>query len=215
MDYAIQDYFTSGLSYSEILYVLLKCHGISISLRKLHRIFRRLSPYRRREKSPLNSVFSYMLHALKGSQSCYGYRSMHQAIRRAGLTIDRETVRMAMTVFDPVGVANRARRKLIRRQYRNLGPNYAWHIDCYDKLKPYGFAIHAAIDGYSRKVLWLRASYTNNNPKVIAYYYVDYVKRTNVIPKLLQADRGSENIVLAGIQRFFSLGKQRWIIWLR
>ena len=53
---------------------------------------------------------------------------MHQAVRRAGLTIHIKTVRIAMTVFDPVGVANRAKRKLIRRRYRNLGPNYAWHI---------------------------------------------------------------------------------------
>ena len=33
------------------------------------------------------------------------------------------------------------------------GPNYAWHIDGYDKLKPYGFALHGCIDGYSRKIL--------------------------------------------------------------
>lgn len=28
------------------------------------------------------------------------------------------------------------------------GPNYVWHLDGYDKLKPYGFAIHACIDGF-------------------------------------------------------------------
>ena len=28
-----------------------------------------------------------------------------------------------------------------------------WHIDGYDKLKPFDFAIHGAIDGYSRKIL--------------------------------------------------------------
>ena len=26
-------------------------------------------------------------------------------------------------------------------------PNFVWHLDGYDKLKPYGFAIHACIDG--------------------------------------------------------------------
>ena len=30
-----------------------------------------------------------------------------------------------------------------------------WHVDGYDKLKPFSFAIHSAIDGYSRKILWL------------------------------------------------------------
>ena len=29
-----------------------------------------------------------------------------------------------------------------------IGPNYAWHCDGYDKLKPYGLPIHGCIDGY-------------------------------------------------------------------
>ena len=28
------------------------------------------------------------------------------------------------------------------------GPNYAWHCDGYDKLKPFGIAIQGCIDGY-------------------------------------------------------------------
>ena len=27
------------------------------------------------------------------------------------------------------------------------GPNWCWHIDGYDKLKAFGFPIHACIDG--------------------------------------------------------------------
>ena len=33
-----------------------------------------------------------------------------------------------------------------------LGSNWCWHMDGYDKLKPYGFPIHACIDGYVRKL---------------------------------------------------------------
>ena len=29
------------------------------------------------------------------------------------------------------------------------GPNFIWHADGYDKLKPFGITIHAAIDGYN------------------------------------------------------------------
>ena len=36
------------------------------------------------------------------------------------------------------------------------------HYD-YDKLKPFGFAIHGAIDGYSRKRFWLHIGSSNNN----------------------------------------------------
>jgi hypothetical protein len=49
----------------------------------------------------------------------------------------------------------RKQHKLKRRVYQNPGPNAVWHADGYDKLKPYDFAIHGCIDGWSRKVLWL------------------------------------------------------------
>ena len=42
-------------------------------------------------------------------------------------------------------------------------PNAVWHADGYDKLKPYGFPIHGAIDGFSRRVLWLDVTRSNNN----------------------------------------------------
>lgn len=31
--------------------------------------------------------------------------------------------------------------------YDLQGPNHCWHIDGNDKLVPYGFGIHAGIDG--------------------------------------------------------------------
>ena len=33
------------------------------------------------------------------------------------------------------------------------GPDYVWHLDGYDKLTPYGFPIHACIDGYVKLCL--------------------------------------------------------------
>ena len=33
------------------------------------------------------------------------------------------------------------------------GPNHIWHLDGYDKLCPYGFAIHGCIDGYYKHIL--------------------------------------------------------------
>ena len=42
------------------------------------------------------------------------------------------------------------RHRLKRRVYVNQGFDYAWNLAGYDKLKPFGFAIHGAIDGYSR-----------------------------------------------------------------
>lgn len=36
----------------------------------------------------------------------------------------------------------------------------------YDKLKPYGFPVHGAIDGESWKILWLELSRSDNKPEI-------------------------------------------------
>ena len=88
-----------------------------------------------------------------------------------GLSVPKETVRHAFRVLDPEGVDSRLRHKLRRRQYRGNGRNFLWHIDGYDKLKPYGFCVHGIIDGYSRQILWLEVAMSNNNPGIIANYF--------------------------------------------
>ena len=44
-----------------------------------------------------------------------------------------------------------------------------WHVDGYDKLKLFGSPIHGCIDGYSRQILWLNVSPTNNDPQHISF----------------------------------------------
>ena len=33
------------------------------------------------------------------------------------------------------------------------GPNFIWHVDSYDKLKPFGFPINGCIDGYANRIV--------------------------------------------------------------
>ena len=79
--------------------------------------------------------------------------------------------------IDPEGTDSRRRHRLRRRIYRNPGPNYAWHIDGHDKLKPLGFAIHGAIDGYSRKILWLRVLRLNNSSSISSAFFYRIIKK--------------------------------------
>ena len=75
------------------------------------------------------------------------------------------------------------------------GPNYVWRADGYDKLKPYGFCIHDAIDGYIEE--WLEVSDTNNSSTVIAKYYLDTLRDLGVCPRLFRCDCGIENAKLS------------------
>ena len=126
---------------------------------------------------------------------------MRERLRSNGLHVSRNVVRMAMKFIDNTAVERRKRRRLHRRKYENPGPNHCWHVDGYDKLKPYGFAIHGAIDGFSRRVLWLKVATTNNHPQVIALYFIRCVLELNKLPRILRCDRGTENVHLEKIQK--------------
>lgn len=42
---------------------------------------------------------------------------------------------------------------LKRKKFHAPGPNHCWHIDGYNKLKPFGFPIHGCVDSWSRKIM--------------------------------------------------------------
>ena len=42
----------------------------------------------------------------------------------------------------------------------------------------------------------------NNDPQVIATYFIECIEKLNLIPCLVRSDRGSENTILGGIQKY-------------
>ena len=137
-----------------------------------------------------------------GSGENFGYRTMHQKLRMKGVVTNRETIRLIIKTLDPLGVGLRKSHKFKRRMYTSRGPNFMWHVHGYDKLKLFGFPIHGCIDGNSRKILWLNVSPRNDDPQVIATYFIEYIEKLNLIPCLVQSDRGFENTILGGIQKY-------------
>ena len=148
-DEVIATYFNLGLGYSEILAFLSCSHGVHLSLRQLKRVLKSKGFCRRKNYTPLQEVVNAIGKEISGSGNSIGYRQMHQRlVTDHCLVVKRETVRIIQKRLDPEGVYLRSRRAFRRRVYSVQGPNYMWHLDGYDKLKPFGFAIHGAIDGY-------------------------------------------------------------------
>ncbi|XP_020624450.1 uncharacterized protein LOC110061929 [Orbicella faveolata] len=196
-----------GINYVEILAFLVMCHGICLSMSQLKRILRERGISRRKQQSSVNQIIDAVENELRGSGRLFGYRLMHQKICCSyGVVADRETVRVALQALDPEGVARRSHKRLIRRKYHANGPNCIWHIDGYDKLKPFGFCIHGAIDGYSRRIMWLEVDHSNNNPCIIAKYFLQTVRYIRGTPRIVRGDCGTENCQVAAIQRFFREG---------
>ena len=71
------------------------------------------------------------------------------------------------------------------------------------QIKSYGFAISGCIDGYSRKVIWLKVYTTNNDPKVIAGYYYEAITENGGCSRKLRGDLGTENSVVKQIHPNF------------
>ena len=84
--------------------------------------------------------------------------------------------------------------------YTSSSSNRFWHVECYDKLKPFKFPLHGVIDGYSRRIHWLKVTRTISKQSVIAKYYYDCITDLGGCPKILATDPGTENVDIANLQ---------------
>ena len=116
------------------------------------------------------------------------------------LSVSKEFVRNALRIMDFEGVQRRSRQT-------PKGPNFIWHLDGYDKLKPYGFCIHGCIDGYSRQIMWLKVGRTNNHPGVVARYFIDCAENVGGTACVICGDMGTENIRIPAIQHYLRHAK--------
>lgn len=200
-DELIVHYFHAGYNVLETRGFLIHVHRIQISERQIRLILNRLNLGRRRNSpSSLEEVIPILMQEYRYQN--LGYRMLRQRlVIDHGLNVSHETVRVALNVIDPEGVARRRGHRFQRRVFDGHGPNYIVQIDGWDKLKPYGISIHGAIDGFSHKVLWLRACESNKNPCYICHFYLEYVKEIQGVPRIVTADRGTENCHVRDVQR--------------
>ncbi|KAH3842652.1 hypothetical protein DPMN_116154 [Dreissena polymorpha] len=128
-----------------------------------------------------------------------GYKTIWKLVNATtNVKATQETTRCVLKVIDLEGVALRSAHRLRNRVFTNKGPNFTIH-----KLKPVGNAIHVAVDGFSKCILWLEACYSNNDPRIIAGFFVNFVKRIGRLPRLVRGDAGTENVWVRAMQIAF------------
>ena len=192
----VEKYFNKGYSYKTLTELLKrKYNNVSnVSLRTLSRILNDNQLKRRNiNESSLEEILVAVIMELEGSGYNLGYRAMCQRIKKLyKLKVKQKTIMKILKLIDPEGVEGRSRYKLKRRSYSVPGPNFLWHSDGHDKLKRFGFAIYGFMDGYSRKVLSLEVSSTNNKPEVILHYYLKLIDKLGYLPTIIRTDHGTE-----------------------
>ena len=146
-------YFEGGFTYTEIIEFLRLRHGYVIILSTLKRWLRKKrmrkrSPEAIRNDTSDNFKLFEMKVRLSGSGADIGYRRIHKALKSKGYICRSDDLRQIDKQVDIV------------LNWRNVGdctvadgPNFVWHLDGHDKLKPFGFSIHYCIDGFSRNLI--------------------------------------------------------------
>ena len=141
--------FARGFEYKEIVLFLSKNHSISTFKRRVKRNglrIRQLPDYNIAEaRASIQSI-------IDGPGCLQGYRSVWHTLQLWGTRIPRIVVQKLLRELDPEGTELRKAHRLTRRKHHHPGPNYSWHCEGYDKLKPFGFPIHGCIDGWSRNI---------------------------------------------------------------
>ena len=205
----LRHYFNRGFSHKEMLLFLEKYHDYKISRITLIRRVKSYGLIRRGFVTSENSdqiteaVRERIREIVNGPGQCGGYRTLWHTLEMEGLRVPRIVVQQVLKEVDPDGCEMRKARRLKRREYHNPGHNYSWSIDGYDKLKPFGFPIHGAIDGFSSKILWLQLTRSNNSPDNIGAFYLKAVEEFGGLSVELVTDLGTENGIAAAIQSYF------------
>ena len=83
-------------------------------------------------------------------------------------------------------------RTIQRRVYMNPHPHFLWHIDTNHKLIRWKLIIHAAIDGFSRNIIYLEC-FNNNKAHTVLNLFMHAVYSCGIPPRKVRTDAGVEN----------------------
>ncbi|KAL4962587.1 uncharacterized protein BDV14DRAFT_178267 [Aspergillus stella-maris] len=195
-----------GLSDEEILHTL-KLEGYDITARSLKYI-RHQKGFLRRLANPVadQAQVENVLNQLRtdlatGQIEGYGIGFLHQHFKNQGFLIGRDRLFSMYKQLAPAAVHRRLQDlQRHRGAYLTPGPNFIWSIDGYLKLAPYGIEVYAAIDAYSRYIIWVYVGISSRTAVSVLRQFLDTLAVTQQQPRLVRSDRGTETVLLAEAQ---------------
>ena len=189
----ITAYRKSNYSWADIAAIL----GISLWTLRRYR-----ARYRYEDPNPYSDITDGDLDALvrriiNQSAGVIGYQFMDATLRDVGHRVPRHRIRASMSRVDLLGSLERWATLIPRTVYAVRSPNSLWHMDGNHKLaNAYGFVLHGAIDGYSRRIIYLECN-TNNRAQTVLSAFLQGVRSVQAIPHRVRADKGRENVDVA------------------
>ncbi|OJJ07710.1 hypothetical protein ASPVEDRAFT_46950 [Aspergillus versicolor CBS 583.65] len=173
-----------GLNEEEILHVL-QLEGFNIQARTLKYVRQRQGLLRRTtntiaDQAIVEGVLKQLRTELSSGQiEGYGMRMLYHHFRSQGFLIARDRLFSMYRELAPMAVHQRWQDlQRHRGAYFTPGPNFIWSIDGYLKLAPYGIEIYAAIDAYSRYIIWIYVGISSRTAVSVLRQFLDTLEVT-------------------------------------
>ena len=171
---------------------------LGVSRWTIHRRIEKYNLQETREFSDLSDerldelVMTYI--STHGPATGQGYVAGY--IKSLGLRVQRKRVRESMARMDPQNTALRWGVVVSRRMYHVPWPNSLWHLDGHHSLIRWKLVIHGCIDGFSRRIIFLKCS-PNNLAETVLELFLDAVKSDGDLwPSRIRVDKGVENVLV-------------------
>ncbi|KAI2665850.1 putative HTH-type transcriptional regulator PH1692 [Labeo rohita] len=164
-------------------------------------VYRRMSDLNVTVRSLYNTLsgseLDNLVAEIKENMPHAGYRLVMGGLQARGHRVQWERVRASMHRVDTMGILSRLNRLgcVVRRKYSVPGPKALVHIDTNHKLIRYNIVIFGAIDGFSRKIMYLGAA--NNNLSSTALAFFQQSIEEYGFPLRVRGDHGVENVGIA------------------
>ena len=97
-------------------------------------------------------------------------------LRSLGLRVQRRRIRENIVRVDPQNTALRWGVVVARRIYHVPWPNSLWHLDGHHSLIRWKIVVHGCIDGFSRRIIFLRSD-SNNLAETVLELFLAAIQR--------------------------------------
>lgn len=111
---------------------------------------------------------------------------------RIGIKTTRQDLRNSIHRTDHENTVARQSKVVKRRVYSVEHPNALWHLDSHHKLIRWRLVTHAAIDGFSRTVVYIKCCDNNKSSTVLQCFLLGV--ENFGLPQRIRSDHGGENI---------------------